>query len=143
MDKNFKVRVWEPVNKTMHYLNMALYEMENAITRFVLPAGHQCCNQKSYAYMNLDAVIVMQNTGLIDRAECNREIYEGDIIAATTVEASPIDVMGYVASKRGMFGLIPYDEKNGLFIPLYRFLLNDTLVNGAVIGNLYEPRLPD
>lgn len=143
MDKHLKVRVWEPVNKTMHYLNMALYEMENTIARFVLPAGHQCCNRKSYTYMNLDAVIVMQNTGLIDRAECNREIYKGDVITATTVGEKPIEVTGHIEYKKGMFGLIPDTKKDDTFIPLYHFLLNDTLVNGVVVGNIYEPRFPD
>lgn len=77
MNKEF--RVWEPLNKNMHYMNFALYLKADGFDakRFALPSNEQWLHG-SYAVMNLDALEIMQNTGLYDKYGI--AIYEKDII---------------------------------------------------------------
>lgn len=81
MSRKIKFRVWEPLNKDMHYLNFALYENQGQVNHWVLPQEHQCCGDRNYTIMNLNNVDIMQYTGMKDKN--NKEIYEGDVVKVT------------------------------------------------------------
>lgn len=122
--KENKFRVWEPINKKMHYVDFALYQFSDGINshQFILPTGHQGF-QNPYTSMNLDAVTVMQYTGLHDRT--GKPIYEGDLVTyeldGEQYGASP------VVFEEGMYCL-ESDFPNTL----------SSYQNLKVIGNLYE-----
>src|SRR3972149_7063447 len=75
-------RVWEPLNKKMHYMEFALYEWcgdqpyEEDQKMFALPARCQGL-RRSYTTMNLDALEIMEFTGLVD--DDGKKIWEGNL----------------------------------------------------------------
>jgi hypothetical protein len=80
MNKNLKIRVWEPLNKEFHYPKLGLYENVWSINKklgFILPLEDQCLS--SYTIMNLDAVEVELGIDL-STDKGNWVYYEGDIV---------------------------------------------------------------
>jgi len=61
MDNRYKFRAWDPLNKEMHYMKMALYQGDEQ-KAFVLPQEEQSL-ANAYSSMNLDAVVIMQCSG--------------------------------------------------------------------------------
>lgn len=97
--REIKFRAWEPVNKKMHILQLGLRTQEG---HFVLPVGQQNING-CFSTMNLDAVELMQYTGIKDRND--KDIYEGDIVRDTFVGEEYISVVVFTTdTKPTIFG---------------------------------------
>lgn len=77
--KDNKFRAWETLNQKMYYLDLALYAWNDISNthKFALPPNRQSLRE-SYTMMNLDALKIMQYTGIKDRSGNN--IYEGDVV---------------------------------------------------------------
>jgi hypothetical protein len=89
-------RVWEPLNKEMHYMTMALYEVEKSNIAgpvhklFALPPAHQVLHWDR-TIMNLDALVIMRGiTATYYKGKPikmkpqldikGKQIFEGDIV---------------------------------------------------------------
>ena len=132
--RDYKFRVWEPLNKEMCYLDFALYKFTSGrnSNKFVLPPDKQSM-QNPYTMMNLEAVDVMQYTGINDSVE--KEIFDGDIVTARKYSNTGT-FTGYVHFLNGIYwvNFIGYesyyteliDLKNAEYEPI------------RVIGNIYE-----
>lgn len=122
--KENKFRVWEPLNKKMHYLDFALYEFGDGRNshKFVLPPARQGFISP-YTFMNLESVDVMQYTGVNDSK--GKEIYEGDLLRISDRE----DDVQKVYFEEGSYGT-------------HEFALFELLRNKErtfeVVGNVYE-----
>ena len=131
--REIKFRVWEQLNGKMHYLDFALYEFSEGLNshKFVLPPNRQGL-QNPYTMMNLDAVKVMQYTGINDSK--GKEIYEGDIVKVNklTFESSaPLPENLTVTYYGGMFQFFRGKEP---LMGLHLTYLDD----GEIIGNIFE-----
>ncbi|WP_170211242.1 YopX family protein [Robertmurraya siralis] len=123
-----KFRVYEPLNKKMHYLDFTLYEFSGGLNshKFVLPPKHQGM-QNPYTMMNLETVEVMQFTGLHDRA--GSEIYIGDVVQLGNYE-QPYEVM---VNDYMQIPVIDNDLGQENLFKIHK--------NCRVIGNIYD--MPD
>lgn len=132
---NYKFRVWEPLNKTMHYCDLILSQLSSG--NLIVPDGKSIHNK--YTVMNLNAVTIQQWSGWCDSN--NIEIYQGDLIE------------DLVVSNRDGYGLgeVIYDIKCGVWKikyhneetnhTIYKYFLDfldreKDLI--TVVGNIFE-----
>ncbi|MED3792463.1 YopX family protein [Niallia alba] len=132
--RDLKFRVWEPLNKELHYLDFALYKFTSGRNshKFVLPPDRQSL-QNPYTIMNLESVKVMQYTGLSDSN--NVDIYEGDIVTARK-SSNTGSFTGYVHYLNGCYwvNFIGHESYYTELIDLY----NAEYEPIKVIGNIHE-----
>ena len=135
--REIKFRAWEPLNRKMHIMDFALYEVISDEKKgFALPLGQQCING-SYATMNLDALKIMQYTGFKDCEDV--EVYEDDIIELTL---NFYDEDSCISEQKLVNGLVVFDS--GQWHVRVRSLGAGTNLFGQdsrkvrVVGNIHE-----
>jgi uncharacterized phage protein (TIGR01671 family) len=136
MNRDFKFRVWEPLNKKMHYLNFSLYECDGRLNKFVLPENHQLSQYTNYTYMNLNSVVVTQYIGLKDTD--GNEIYEGDILYFEDDNECLTEVVRW-DNKYGRFYFDEYVDKEYDKESYYADINDWTIISHFKrVGNIYE-----
>lgn len=121
--RELKFRVWEPLNRKMYSMDYSLYKDHgNEKKTFALPLENQSLRD-SYCSMNLNAINVMQFTGVKDSK--GNEIYESDILSISDREdgfqAVFFDEGFYSTDEFALFELVR--SENRTF---------------EVVGNIYE-----
>lgn len=132
---NYKFRIWEPLNKTMHYCDFLLSQLSSG--NLIVPDGKSLHNK--YTVMNLNAVVVQQWSGWYDSN--NTEIYQGDLIEDLVVSNRDGYGLGEVMIdiKRGVWKVKYYNEETNFTI--YKYFLDfldreKELI--TVVGNKFE-----
>jgi hypothetical protein len=132
---NYKFRIWEPLNKTMHYCDFLLSQLSSG--NLIVPDGKSLHNK--YTVMNLNAVVVQQWSGWYDSN--NTEIYQGDLIEDLVVSNRDGYGLGEVICdiKRGVWKVKYYNEETNFTIYKYflDFLDREKEVI-TVVGNIFE-----
>ena len=132
---NYKFRIWEPLNKTMHYCDFLLSQLSSG--NLIVPDGKSLHNK--YTVMNLNAVVVQQWSGWYDSN--NTEIYQGDLIEDLVVSNRDGYGLGEVMIdiKRGVWKVKYYNEETNFTIYKYflDFLDREKEVI-TVVGNIFE-----
>lgn len=146
---NYKFRIWEPLNKTMHYCDFLLSQLSSG--NLIVPDGKSLHNK--YTVMNLNTVTAQQWSGWYDSN--NTEIYQGDLIEDLVVsnrDGYPCNPTGLVSEanryglgevicdiKRGVWKVKYYNEETNFTIYKYflDFLDREKEVI-TVVGNIFE-----
>lgn len=132
---NYKFRVWEPLNKTMHSCDFLLSQLSSG--NLIVPDGKALHNK--YTVMNLNTVTAQQWSGWYDSN--NTEIYQGDLIEDLVVSNHDGYGLGEVICdiKRGVWKVKYYNEETNFTI--YKYFLDfldheKELI--TVVGNKFE-----
>lgn len=132
---NYKFRIWEPLNKTMHYCDFLLSQLSSG--NLIVPDGKSLHNK--YTVMNLNTVTAQQWSGWYDSN--NTEIYQGDLIEDLVVSNRDGYGLGEVMIdiKRGVWKVKYYNEETNFTI--YKYFLDfldreKELI--TVVGNKFE-----
>lgn len=132
---NYKFRIWEPLNKTMHSCDFLLSQLSSG--NLIVPDGKDLHNK--YTVMNLNAVTIQQWSGWYDSN--NIEIYQGDLIEDLVVSNRDGYGLGEVICdiKRGVWKVKYYNEETNFTIYKYflDFLDREKEVI-TVVGNIFE-----
>lgn len=132
--KEHKFRIWEPLNKRLHLVDFSLYKYQNHSSHshlFILPEGKQSL-MNPYTVMNLNAVIVMQYTGLKVN---NKELYESDLIVEECGEQKNVWVVKWNKEMACFYLENQQTKENAYLSDLLKVIQNK---NSKIMGNIYE-----
>ena len=111
-----KPRVWDKVNKKMHYDIVAInWECEIVEVRVKIPTAFSASEKVERLDIPFENCVIMDATGLRDKN--GREIYEGDIVRYTYLPGKTFwnfDGLGIVKWASTGFKLEPLPGKGGV-----------------------------